>query len=201
MKRPARILISAAAGLALVAAGTAAGAAITGPIDGNKVIYGCFTTKAINGSHALVLQDVGTTCPSGTTAINWNEQGSQGPAGPAGPTGPAGPKGDPGANGTSVTSQSLPVGDPNCANGGSSFTAASGTTYACNGAPGKDATGVLWASVAADGTILAGGSGITSITHNTGDYVVEFNRDINNCGALVTTNPRANGIKLALQGV
>src|SRR5689334_23832443 len=105
MKRPARILISAAAGLALVAAGTAAGAAIGGPIDSQGVIYGFYTTKAVNGSHALVLQDVGTTCPSGTTAIKWNQMGPQGPTGPVGPKGdtgaqgPAGPKGDTGATG------------------------------------------------------------------------------------------------------
>jgi hypothetical protein len=93
MKRPTRILISAGAGLALLAGGTAAGAAIASPIDSSGVIYGCFTTKAINGSHVLVLQDVGTTCPSGTTAIQWNQQG------PAGPVGPQGPKGDTGATG------------------------------------------------------------------------------------------------------
>jgi hypothetical protein len=97
VKRSAAILISAGAGLVLLAVGTTAGAAIAGgPIDGSGVIYGCFTTKALNGSHALVLQDVGTTCPSGTTAIQWNQQGPQGPAGPAGA---AGPKGDTGAQG------------------------------------------------------------------------------------------------------
>jgi hypothetical protein len=57
------------------------------------------------------------------------------------PSGPGGPAGDPGApgtngvNGTSVTSANEPAG-PNCANGGAKFTAASGDTYACNGAQG-----------------------------------------------------------------
>jgi hypothetical protein len=50
--------------------------------------------------------------------------------GPQGPTGPAG------ADGVSVTSTQLAPGDPNCASGGASFLSASGTTYACNGAPG-----------------------------------------------------------------
>ncbi len=102
MKRSATIMISAASGFVLLAAGTAAGAAIAGPIDSAGVIYGCYTTKAVGGSHALVLQDVGTTCPSGTTAIQWNQTGPQGPAGaagPAGPAGPQGPKGDTGATG------------------------------------------------------------------------------------------------------
>ena len=97
MKRPIRILISAGAGLALLAGGTTAGAAIaSGPIDSSGVIHGCWTNTAINGSHAFVLQDAGTTCPKGTTAISWNQQG---PAGPAGPQGPQGPKGDAGAQG------------------------------------------------------------------------------------------------------
>ena len=107
MKRPRtrNLLIASGTALALLAGGTAAGAAIASPTDSSGVIYGCYTTKALNGSHALVLQDVGTTCPSGTTAINWNQQGPAGPAGPAGPTGPAGspgpqgPKGDTGATG------------------------------------------------------------------------------------------------------
>lgn len=72
-----------------------------------------------------------------------------------GPAGPAGPKGDPGArgaqgsagtngtngtdgtNGVSVTSANEPAG-ANCADGGSKFTAASGITYACDGADGAD---------------------------------------------------------------
>lgn len=41
-----RIVITGAVALALVAGGTAAGAAIAaGPIDGNGVIHGCYTSK------------------------------------------------------------------------------------------------------------------------------------------------------------
>jgi hypothetical protein len=113
MKRPVTILISAGAGLALVAAGTAAGAAITGPIDGSGVIYGCYATKATStGGHTLTLQDVGTTCPKDTTAIKWNQTGPTGPAGPVGPTGatgPQGPKGDTGLTG--ATGPQGPKGD------------------------------------------------------------------------------------------
>lgn len=101
-----RIAIIGAAALTLVAGGTAAGAAIAGPVDGSGVVHGCYTNKALNGSHVVVLQDVGTTCPTGTTAISWNQQGPAGPAGSAGPkgpagdTGPQGPQGPPGPAGT-----------------------------------------------------------------------------------------------------
>jgi hypothetical protein len=95
-------MISAGAGLALVAAGTAAGAAIAGPIDGSGVIYGCYYKANNAGSHTLVLQDVGTTCPNNTTAIKWNQTGPQGPTGPQGAkgdTGAVGPVGPVGATG------------------------------------------------------------------------------------------------------
>ena len=122
------------------------------------MIHGCWTNAAINGTHVFVLQDAGTNCPKGTTAISWNQQGPTGPAGPAGsagpkgdtgaqgpagPAGPAGPKGDTGAAGatgapgTGATVASLASGDPNCATGGASVTDGNGSTaYACNGAAG-----------------------------------------------------------------
>lgn len=82
---------------------TAAYAALTGsPVDSSGMIHGCWTNTAINGTHVFVLQDAGTTCPKGTTAISWNQQGPPGPAGPAGspgPPGPQGPKGDTGPAG------------------------------------------------------------------------------------------------------
>jgi hypothetical protein len=103
------IFISTVSAFALLAAGTSAGAAITGgPVDNSGVIHGCWTNAAINGTHVVVLQDTGTTCPKGTTAITWNQQGPAGAAGPAGPAGAAGPvgpaglagpKGDTGAQG------------------------------------------------------------------------------------------------------
>ena len=92
------ILIGTGATLALVAGTTTAYAAIAGPVN-NGVINGCYTTKASSGSHALVLQDVGTACPSGDTAIKWNQKGPAGPQGPTGPAGPPGPQGPQGATG------------------------------------------------------------------------------------------------------
>jgi hypothetical protein len=57
---------------------------LLGPIDSKGVIHGCYKTAATSGSHTLVLQNVGTSCPSGYTAIKWNQKGVQGPPGPAG---------------------------------------------------------------------------------------------------------------------
>jgi hypothetical protein len=97
----ARVIVaSATSAFVLLAAGTAAGASITAsPIDGSGVIHGCYTTKALDGSHVFVLQDAGTNCPSGTTAISWNQQGPAGATGPQGPPGPAGSQGPAGATG------------------------------------------------------------------------------------------------------
>jgi hypothetical protein len=85
------------------------------------------------------------------------KQGKPGKTGPAGPAGPAGAKGDtgaagsngsngsPGANGTSVTTTHLEPGEgpagEECEEGGTEFTAASGTEVVCNGeegAPGDE---------------------------------------------------------------
>ena len=78
-------------------------------------------------------------------------QGPQGEPGPTGPMGAMGAMGAPGTMGTmgnmgvmgnagaSVAIASLPVGDPNCANGGTSFTVGTTVTYACNGINGASA--------------------------------------------------------------
>jgi hypothetical protein len=68
-------------------------------------------------------------------------KGDPGEPGAKGDPGEPGAKGDPGAAGQSVTSATEPAGT-NCAAGGSKFTAANGTTYACNGTGGSggDAT-------------------------------------------------------------
>jgi hypothetical protein len=127
------IVIGSAAALMLMAGATAAGAALTGPVGGSGVIYGCYTTKAVNGTHALVLQDTGTTCPTGTTAIQWNQQGPKGDAGANGPQGPPGPQGAQGPQGnTGAQGPQGPKGDqgPPGPPGASSLDALDGT--ACN---------------------------------------------------------------------
>src|SRR5207302_3617488 len=54
------------------------------------VIHGCFKT-ANPGKGALIAIDSAATCPSGFTALNWNQTGPTGPQGPQGPAGPPGP--------------------------------------------------------------------------------------------------------------
>jgi hypothetical protein len=78
----------------------------------------------------------GRSGPHGATGAT----GAQGPAGPTGPQGTAGAgtAGAAGANGTSVTSGVLPSGNASCKEGGSEFVSASGKTFACNGAKGKE---------------------------------------------------------------
>src|SRR5260370_33826041 len=83
------LVVGGITGLVLFGGGGAAYAVCAGPVDSGGVIYGCYTNAQIHGSHALVLQDTGTSCPSGTTAIQWNQTGSQGPEGPQGPAGPS----------------------------------------------------------------------------------------------------------------
>ncbi len=95
--RVTRPVIVAGAATLMLAGGTAVATAAVmssaSPVSGSGVIDGCWTNAAINGSHVIVLQDQGTSCPRGTTAISWNESGPSGPAGPAGPAGPTGPAG------------------------------------------------------------------------------------------------------------
>ena len=156
-----KTLLVAGATTLLLGGGTiAAYATILSPVS-SGVIYGCYSNAALNGSHVLVLQDTGTSCPKGTTAISWNQTGpsgaagSPGPAGPSGPpgaTGLAGPPGQPGSPGSSGPSG--PPGSPGggaivadsapasaCPAGGITITDGSGNAqYVCNGAPGRTVT-------------------------------------------------------------
>jgi collagen triple helix repeat protein len=99
--RPRTVLLATGAAVALTIGGTTAYAAIatSGPVSSNGVVHGCFSTKAVHGSHTLVLQNAGTKCPKGTTAVSWNEKGQAGATGRTGATGPAGPPGSAGATG------------------------------------------------------------------------------------------------------
>ena len=83
-----------------------------------------------------------------------------------GPAGTSGTNGTNGTNGVSVSSSSVAPGDANCPDGGSRFTSVSGSTFACNGAPGA-AGGVAGQS----GTSWFGTGGVT-ITPTTGFTLV-----------------------------
>ena len=146
-----KIILATAAGVTLVAGGTAAYAATAGPVDSGGLVHGCYSNKAMDGTHTVWLQDAGTSCPNGTTPITWNQQGQPGPQGPAGPagaagatgqtgpTGPAGaqgPTGPAGPAGTSLSVAPEPSGN-NCAQGGISVQASLvDVGYVCNGAVG-----------------------------------------------------------------
>ena len=93
VKLRSKFVIVGAATLAL-GAGTGIAAASMrispSPVGSSGTIHGCWTNRAVNGSHVFVLQDVGTQCPKGTTAISWNEEGRPGPPGPSGQAGQPG---------------------------------------------------------------------------------------------------------------
>lgn len=97
------VVIAGTTALVLAAGASLATAAVmssAGPVDSSGVIHGCWTDHAVNGSHTFVLQNVGSRCPTGTTAISWNKSGPPGPTGSPGPSGPSGPPGPSGAAGT-----------------------------------------------------------------------------------------------------
>jgi hypothetical protein len=104
MIRIGRKAVVAGAAILTLATGSGVAAAAVmsgGPVDGSGVIHGCWSNRAFRGSHRFVMQNAGTNCPKGTTAISWNAAGPQGPTGPSGPAGPAGPAGPPGRSGIS----------------------------------------------------------------------------------------------------
>jgi hypothetical protein len=115
------MIIAASATLALTGAGAAGAAIAASPVSPGGTIDGCYTNAAVNGTHAVVLENQGITCPSGTTAVNWNEQGPAGPAGtqgPAGAQGPAGPAGTANVDyGTITISVTYGTGLAPCPNG------------------------------------------------------------------------------------
>ena len=151
---------------ALAMGGNAAVAAVasSGPVSSTGVVTACYTNAEVNGSHVVVLQDAGTTCPKGTMAVSWNQTGPAGPAGAAGatgatgpagpagpagatgavgapgatgPAGPAGPAGSAGSPGAGATVTSLAAGNTNCPNGGAEITDGNDdAAYACTGATG-----------------------------------------------------------------
>jgi hypothetical protein len=73
-KQTARLIVIA---VALLLLGGIAYASIPGP-DG--VIHGCYK----NSTGMLITIDSAASCPTGYTALNWNQTGPQGPAGLAG---------------------------------------------------------------------------------------------------------------------
>jgi hypothetical protein len=78
-----RKLIVAVLALLLVGSAAIAWASIPGP-DG--VIHGCYKNNN-PAQGAIIVVDHTASCPSGYTALNWNQTGPQGPAGDDGVSG------------------------------------------------------------------------------------------------------------------
>jgi hypothetical protein len=79
LARAYKIGVFIASSLVVAAGAGIAYASIPGP-DG--VIHGCY--KNSNPAQgALITVDSAASCPSGYTALNWNQTGLQGPAGPS----------------------------------------------------------------------------------------------------------------------
>ena len=80
------------------------------PVDGAGVIHGCYSS----GGSFKVSTTSAPTCPSGYTALNFNQTGPQGPQGTTGPVGATGATGATGTTGpvgaTGATGTTGPVG-------------------------------------------------------------------------------------------
>jgi hypothetical protein len=145
---------------ALAMGGGAAYAAVasSGPVSSTGVVTACYTNAEVNGSHVVVLQDAGTSCPKGTTAVSWDQTG---PAGAAGPAGPAGPVGTAGATG--ATGPAGPIG-PTGATGAAGAPGATGLAGPAGpaGSAGSPGAGATVASLAVGNTNCPnGGAEIT----------------------------------------
>lgn len=141
-------LAGAAVAVTLFGGGAAAGATVvaSSPSAGG-VIYGCYSNAEVNGSHVFVLQDAGTTCPKGTTAILFNQTGPAGGPGPSGPPGPAGAAGSTGSSGPAGPSG--PAGSPGPSGPPGTVSSLDGL----NGIPCDNGAGTTEVGYGSDGTI------------------------------------------------
>ena len=164
--------------IALTVGGGTAYATIAASPVASGVVYGCYTNAAVNGSHALVLQNAGTPCPNGTTAVSWNQTGPAGATGAIGPAGPTGPPGVIGATGlTGAPGATGPQGSigltgPTGATGATGPAGATGATGNTGpagppgpaGQNGTNGTSVLTGSGSPTGTCTAGDTDIDITT-------------------------------------
>ena len=134
-----KIIIAGAVALVLAAGSGIATAAVISrpsPVDSSGVIHGCWRNAALNGSHVFALQNAGTSCPKGTTAISWNERGPAGPAGAKGPAGPTGAAGSTGAAGATGPAGSTGPAGPAGATGPAGPGGPAGTSGVTTAGPG-----------------------------------------------------------------
>ena len=104
-----------------------------------------WNTAGVNGQDGVSVTSAAlapgddAACPTGGSKFTAANGVSYACNGSDGTNGQDGQNGRDGNDGVNVTSQALAPGDdPACPNGGSKFTSANGTTYACNGSNGQD---------------------------------------------------------------
>jgi hypothetical protein len=87
--------------IAVVAAGTtyATTSGLNGIPDQGGVFHACVN----NTSGETKLVTATTSCPTGTSAVSWNQAGTRGPQGPAGAAGEQGQQGPAGPSGADTT--------------------------------------------------------------------------------------------------
>lgn len=91
----------------MLLAGLSAGVATASIPDSGGVVHGCYKSNANGSNSALGVIDTalsGGHCPTGDTALTWNQTGPQGPQGPQGPAG------SPGMSGYQLLTQSVSIG-------------------------------------------------------------------------------------------
>jgi hypothetical protein len=146
-------------------------------------------------------------------------QGVKGEPGAPGINGTNGTNGADGKDGVSATTASEPAG-ANCAEGGVQLTAVNGISYLCNGERGPEGkqgpTGLqglagptapagpagsggptAWATVAADGALVAGSPGVQVSWLFNGIYRVGVPFDPHQCATLVTTDDASQFVAVA----
>lgn len=137
-----------------------------------NTVNACF--KPSNGTLYLLGSGRGE-CQPGDIPISWNTAGVNG------------------QDGVSVTSQALAAGaDPACPSGGSKFTAANGTSYACNGTNGQDGQAGQDGQPGQDGRDGQDGVGVTTEALAPGDDAA--------CPNGGTRLIAANGVSYACNG-
>jgi hypothetical protein len=177
---------------------------IQGP-PGTAGLPGAKGIDGIDGKDGLPGKD-GTNGIDGKDGTN----GIDGKDGTNGIDGKDGTNGIDGKDGVGVVSASLAAGDSDCPNGGSRFTAANGTSFACNGSPGASG-GVAgqdaFSSVGSGTVTISPGSGFTQIPGLTMNIVVPAGSFffVTSTGGAATTSTATNGfsvvdIALALDG-
>lgn len=176
-------LLTAAAG-AVAAALAVGGLAYATIPSASGQINGCYQK---NQGQLRVIDPASDTCRSSEVPISWSQTGPQGPAGPQGPPGPQGPAGADGKDGKDGAPGPQGPQGPQGAQGPQGPQGPQGAQGppGAQGPAGAAATTLL-AEVSGNGVLVRGNGVINVAKLNTGDYVVQFNRDVSSCFPLAS---------------